>query len=91
MLKIAYDRNKMLTFKTLKGLVKPANWQTGNPKSGQLYHSRSTSSWLPMPRSWMRKTRKEFASHSVRFDITCRWNSPYLLHLGFRVISNFRF
>ena len=31
----AYYRNKMLKFKTRQELVKPANWQTGNPESSQ--------------------------------------------------------
>jgi hypothetical protein len=35
MLKKAYYRNKVLKLTTLNGLVKPANWQTGDPKSGQ--------------------------------------------------------
>jgi len=35
MLKIAYYRNKTLNCKTLKGLVKWTNGQTGNPKSSQ--------------------------------------------------------
>ena len=35
MLKIVSYRNKMIQSKNLKGLVRPANRQTGKPKSGQ--------------------------------------------------------